>query len=78
MSRLLLFPLPAKETAMTTEEIRSMVNLIRKLVDSEHPSSDKREAIEVESSDEDMLAIHEFCSWFTAELDEGNAEGGAA
>ena len=76
MSRLLLFPL--KGTAMTSEQIREMVNLIRRLVEESAPDSDKLERIELQASDQDMLAIHEFCSWFTAELDEGNAEGGAA
>lgn len=63
---------------MTSEQIREMVNLIRRLVEESAPDSDKLERIELQASDQDMLAIHEFCSWFTAELDEGNAEGTAA
>lgn len=76
MSRLLLFPL--KGPTMTPEQIREMVNAIRELVDSDGPAVNKREAVEAEASDQDMLAIHEFCSWFTAELDEGNAEGSSS
>lgn len=63
---------------MPPKDVRTMVTLIRQLVEFEAKESSKIEMIECEASDQDLLAIHEFCSWFFEEEPEAQPEGASS